>query len=196
MSTAALVYLNPALPVRIENADRLVYLPDGSQHVLDKHDRPLFSTPPGTGVSIVMEYAVDEDPTEAQVAPFAREEHKTKLELVRREESAAEQTQAIQQINQEDMVNVNRSTGVASPVVPIQPVWPLHQRRGGPFPTVAEFTPRPVMQPGEVKVQTSDEVSNDATGEMVVPGFPPSPQKGDSESEETSKTDEHDREAG
>lgn len=189
MSTNALVYINPALPIRVENVDRLVYLPDGSQHLLDVHDRPLFSSPAGTGVVIIMEYAKDEDPKEEQVARFAVQEHKHKQEMARRVERSTEKTQAIQQIPTEqrpDMVNVNRQ-GVVAPVAPA-PEWPvpvpLQQR--SPFPKVAEFGPRPVMQPGETKVHTAAEVPNDVTGEMVVPDFPEAPKGAIRESEESS----------
>ena len=179
MSTNAIVYMNPALPIRVENVDRLVYLPDGSQHLLDVHDRPLFTAPAGTGVVIIMEYAKNEDAKPEQVAPFAREQHKQKQEIRRREEVATEKTQQIEQIRPDqrpDVVNVNPQGGVA-PVVTVAPVMPvvtsLQQRT--PFPRVAEFGPRPMMKPGDVTVRSAAEVPNDVTGEMVVPDFPGAP---------------------
>lgn len=179
MSTA-LIYLTPGLPVRIENADRLVYLPDGSQHVLDAHDRPLFAAPPKTGVCIVMEYAQNEDPKNSQVASFAKREHAERVEKQHREEVAAERTQQFPKVEQNapvDVVNVNQSTGHVAPVHPITPVQvsPLQQRPASPFPPVAQFGPRPQMQPGDVKVRRASEVPGDVTGEMVVPDFPGAP---------------------
>jgi hypothetical protein len=166
VSTNALVYLNPSLPIRIENADRLVYLPDGSQHVLDANDRPLFVAPAGAGVCIVMEYAQNEDAKESQVAPFAREEHVQKQEQSRREEVAAEQTQQFSRVP--DVVNVNQSQVV-------------------PLGRIARFEPRPQqMQPGEVKVQTAAEVPSDVTGEVVMPDFPGAPTGAIPESEGSS----------
>jgi hypothetical protein len=208
-----MIYLTPGLPVRIENADRLVYLPDGSQHVLDAHDRPLFTAPPKTGVCIVMEYSAVEEPKGSQVASFAKREHAERAEQTRREEVAADQTQQFPQVQQgpsPDMVNVNPSTGHVAPVHPIVPVQvsPLQQRPQSPFPPVAQFGPRPQgMQPGGVKVHPAAEVPSDVTGEMVTPDFreaptgaipeqeePSSPQS--PEHEETRRTRGHGRAAG
>lgn len=198
MSTNALVYLNPGLPIRIENADRLVYLPDGSQHVLDKNDRPLFTAPPKTGVCIVMEYAQTDEPTEAQVARFAREEHAERIAKQHRQERAAEMTQPIQKVAPE-MVNVNRETGTVAPVPPVRPVVPLTLQQRQQFPDVKEFGPRLVTPPpGMVSVTPSEDVPSDVTGEMVVPDFREAPtgaipESGESSSQQSPKHEETDK---
>lgn len=185
MSTNAIIYINPALPIEVQNVDRLVYLPDGSQHLLDKHDRPLFIAPANAGVVIFMQYALDEEPKEEQVAPFAREQHRKKLEMVKREEAAAELTQQFPKITEEDMVNVSPHTGVATSVMPIHPV-PLQQRAPFPNPRVAEFGPRSVQWPGAVTVRTSAEVPDDVTGEVVMPDFQEAPKGATQELAESS----------
>lgn len=181
MSTSAIVYMN-ALPITIQNVARHIYLPDGSQHLLDSHDRSLFCAPASAGVVIVMEYAVNEDPSEQQVARFAAKEHAESAERQRREESAAEMTQPIHKVPAPEMVNVNPSMGTVAPIVPVQPV---PQR--APFPVVQELrTSRVAVPPGEMDVKKSSEVPGDVTGEMVVPDFSPSPKEGTPESAESS----------
>lgn len=190
MSTAV-VYINPALPIRIEHADRMVYLADGSQHVLDANDRPLFTAPAGTGVCIVMEYSVDKEPDEAQVAPFARREHAEKVQKQHRDEVAAEKTQPIQQLRPEqmDMVNVSPSTGTVVPAV--SPVVPLQMARGKvPFPPVQEIRPQQVEVPGDMSVKMSAEVPGDVTGEVRLPDFSVSPKEGIPGSGESSPSEE------
>lgn len=68
MGTAK-IYVD-ALPIEIEGAHRVVYLPDGSQHVLDTMDRPLFSSGPRSNVVIVMSYSRNESPDPKQMARF------------------------------------------------------------------------------------------------------------------------------
>ncbi|MFE9742974.1 hypothetical protein [Streptomyces sp. NPDC006477] len=172
MGTQAKVYLNPSLPIVIEKVHRHVYLPDGSQHLLDENDRPLFTAPASAGVVVVMEYAVNEDPSPKQVAAFARPaERQQKTEVpTPRPEAVTEKTQPIR---------------VPSPVVPVT-VVPVGSRPQ--FPNVAEFRPPQQPKPGDVRVQSLADRPSDTTGEMVRPDFLSGPS---STSTETGKTSEH-----
>jgi hypothetical protein len=145
MATTCKVYLSDALPIEVRNAHRALYFPDGSVHVLDKKDRPVFIAAPGRFTAVVMEYALDEEAEESQKVPAPMQKRPSR-----------------------EIVPV-------VPIQPKQETPPQRPQgpQGPPpgFPPVGESKPAPESTPGEVRISSLQERGSDAetTHEMKIP---------------------------
>ena len=154
MATTAKVYLSDGLPIEVPEAHRMIYFPDGSAHILDKQNRPVFIGAPGRFVCVVMEYAKNEDPDPVQSVPD---------NVVKRPTAAIvpvvpQQPTGPQQTHVED-------------TQPFKHEW---ERVDGPppgFPPVGESRPAQRPEPGQVTVTPLQDRGPDGetTSEIPIP---------------------------
>jgi len=147
MATTCKVYLSDGLPIEVRNAHRAVYFPDGSLHILDKSDRPVFIGAPGRYVGVNMEYALDENPEQKQTAA------------------------GVPAKNLPAVIPVQPHAQQNSPQAAPEPQWEKVDTLPRGFPPVGDSKPAEHPEPGEVRITSLQQRGPDGetTHEIKIP---------------------------
>ena len=145
MATTCKVYLSDGLPIEVNNAHRVLYFPDGSAHIFDKHDRPVFVAAPGRYSAISIDYALDEEVDKKQAVTTRGYKKPTAIVPV---EPAGEKQEVPQPRRYEKVSSTPPG-----------------------FPPVGDSKPAQRSSPGEVKITSLQDRGPDgeSTQEMQIP---------------------------